>query len=131
MPVKTPLRYMGRAKTPWAKRRVRHVRVRRQVSGTPERPRLAVFRSLRHIYAQVIDDTQGRTLATASDMEAGLRTNGAAGTKKEAAGRVGALVAQRARDAGVTRVVFDRGGYLYHGRVRELAEAARKGGLEF
>ena len=131
MPIKTPLRYMGRAKTPWAKRRVRHVRVRRQVSGTPERPRLAVFRSLRHIYAQVIDDTQGRTLAAASDMEPGLRTNGAAGAKKEAAGRVGALVAQRALDAGVKRIVFDRGGYLYHGRVRELAEAARKGGLDF
>ena len=102
---------MGRAKTPC--------------------PRLAVFCSLRHIYAQVIDDTQGRTLATASDMEPGLRTNGAAGTKKETAGRVGALVAQRALDAGVSRVVFDRGGYLYHGRVRELAEAARKGGLDF
>ena len=131
MRVKTPLRYMGRAKTPWAKRRVRHIRVRRQVSGTPERPRLAVFRSLRHIYAQVIDDTQGCTLVMASDMDSGLHANGATGTKKDAAGRVGALVAQRALDAGVTRVVFDRGGYLYHGRVRELAEAARKGGLEF
>jgi large subunit ribosomal protein L18 len=107
----------------------RHERVRHKVTGTAERPRLAVFRSNRHIVAQVIDDVAGRTLAAASSVESGLRTgptgNVAAATK------VGELVAQRAKEKGVTRVVFDRGGTRYHGRVAALADAAREAGLEF
>jgi len=122
---------MGKAKTAWAKRRVRHRRVRRVVAGTAERPRLVVFRSIRHIYAQVIDDTQGITLATASDLDAELRGDSASQTKSETAATVGVLVAERARAAGVSRVVFDRGGYLYHGRVRALADGARTKELEF
>ncbi|MBI2917217.1 MAG: 50S ribosomal protein L18 [Chloroflexi bacterium] len=109
----------------------RHSRVRRRVSGTGQLPRLCVFRSLSHIYAQVIDDTVGRTLATASSLEAGLRSQDGQGKKVDMARRVGALVAQRARELGVKQVVFDRGGYQYHGRVRALAEAARESGLEF
>ena len=104
----------------------RHVRVRRKVSGTAERPRLAVFRSNRHIYAQLIDDRTGRTLAAAGT----LAVQGD-GDKKAAAARVGAELAARARSAGIGSVVFDRGGYRYHGRVRALAEAAREGGLDF
>jgi large subunit ribosomal protein L18 len=107
----------------------RHRRVRRKVRGTPERPRLAVSRSNRNIVAQVIDDTAGRTLAAAGTIEADLR--GGATGNKEAASKVGRLVAERAKAAGVTRVVFDRGGFLYHGRVAALAEAARQAGLEF
>ncbi|MCU0270520.1 MAG: 50S ribosomal protein L18 [Acidimicrobiales bacterium] len=107
----------------------RHARVRKQVHGTAERPRLAVFRSNRHISAQVIDDRSGRTLAAASSVEASLRA-GSTGNA-EAARKVGELVAERARAAGVERVVFDRGGYLYHGRVAALADAARNAGLEF
>jgi large subunit ribosomal protein L18 len=103
--------------------------VRKLVRGTPERPRLAVFRSNRHISAQVIDDIAGRTLAAASTVEASLRS-GATGNKT-AAGQVGRLVAERARAAGVTKVVFDRGGFLYHGRVAAVADAAREAGLEF
>jgi len=118
-----------RGKTPQAARRRRHLRLRKRVVGTPERPRLAVFRSLSHIYAQVIDDTAGRTLAAASDLEADLR--GAGGVKSESAKRVGALIAERAKTAGVTRVVFDRGGFQYHGRVKALAESAREAGLSF
>jgi len=109
-------------------RKRRHHRVRKKVSGTPERPRLAVFRSNRHIVAQVIDDVAGRTLAAASTVEATLRT-GSTGTK-EAAATVGRLVAERAAEAGVTKVVFDRGGFAYHGRVAAVADAARKAGLE-
>jgi large subunit ribosomal protein L18 len=109
----------------------RHRRIRNRVQGTPERPRLCVFRSLKHIYAQVVDDSQGRTLAAASTLDVSLRGELAALPKVEEAGRVGALVAERARAAGVTKVVFDRGGYLYHGRVQRLADAAREGGLEF
>jgi len=131
VPIRTPHRYMGKAKTAWAKRRVRHRRVRRVVAGTAERPRLVVFRSIRHIYAQVIDDTQGITLATASDLDAELRGDSASQTKSETAATVGVLVAERARAAGVSRVVFDRGGYLYHGRVRALADGARTKELEF
>ncbi len=112
-----------------AARTKRHTRIRLRLAGTPERPRLAVFRSLNHIYAQVIDDTTGRTLAAASSLETGLR--GAEGTKTDDAKRVGQLVAQRARDAGVGQVVFDRAGFKYHGRVRSLAEAAREAGLDF
>ena len=131
MGIKTPHRYMGKAKTAWAKRRGRHRRVRRQVSGTAERPRLVVFRSIRHIYAQVIDDTQGITLAMASDLDSAFAAGSGGQTKKELATMVGSLVAERARAAGVSRVVFDRGGYLYHGRVRALADGARQKELEF
>jgi large subunit ribosomal protein L18 len=113
-----------------ARGRVRR-RVRQRVQGGKERPRLAVFKSGRHIYAQVIDDGSGSTLAHASSLDAGLRKESPKGASREAAGRVGVLVAERAKQAGVTRVVFDRGGYRYHGRVKALAEAARKGGLEF
>jgi len=119
----------NRKKTPQAARTRRHLRIRRRLSGTPERPRLAVYRSLTHIYAQVIDDVAGRTLAAASDLDADLRS--ATGTKRDAATRVGALVAERAKNAGVSQVVFDRGGFLYHGRVKALADAAREGGLSF
>jgi large subunit ribosomal protein L18 len=113
---------MSDAKTKREARVRRHIRVRRKVSGTAERPRLAVYRSNRHIYAQLIDDVAGRTLVSASDADA-------AGGKTDAAKAVGALIAQRAKDAGITTVVFDRGGRLYHGRVAALAEAAREGGL--
>jgi large subunit ribosomal protein L18 len=106
----------------------RHTRVRKQVQGSADRPRLAVFRSNRHISAQVIDDRAGRTLAAASTYEADLRDGS---SNKDAAAKVGRLVAERAKDAGVERVVFDRGGFLYHGRVASVAEAAREAGLEF
>ncbi|MDH7571036.1 MAG: 50S ribosomal protein L18 [Armatimonadota bacterium] len=109
----------------------RHLRVRKKVFGTAERPRLGVFRSSKHIYAQLIDDTQGRTLAAASTLEERLRSEGVKGANKEAAKKVGLLVAERAKERGVTKVVFDRGGYLYHGRVAALADGAREGGLEF
>ena len=107
----------------------RHFRVRKKVAGSPERPRLAVFRSNKHISAQLIDDDSGRTLAAASSVEAGLR--GVSGGNIDAAGKVGSLVASRARAAGITAVVFDRGGFAYHGRVAALADAARAEGLEF
>jgi large subunit ribosomal protein L18 len=107
----------------------RHRRVRKKVRGTPERPRLAVFRSNRHISAQVIDDLNGRTLAAASTLETELRGQPTANVT--AATAVGQLLGSRARAAGVTRVVFDRGGFLYHGRVAAVAEAARQTGLEF
>jgi large subunit ribosomal protein L18 len=106
----------------------RHNRVRKKVHGTTERPRLAVYRSNRHISAQVIDDTTGRTIAAASTVEADLR--GDATGNKDAATKVGRLVAERAKAAGVERVVFDRGGFLYHGRVAAVADAAREAGLE-
>lgn len=107
----------------------RHRRVRKRVLGSASRPRLAVFRSARHIYAQVVDDTTGRTLASASTLDADLRTQ--SGNKKERAAKVGALVAQRAKAAGIEQVAFDRGGYAYHGRIAALADAAREGGLSF
>jgi large subunit ribosomal protein L18 len=107
----------------------RHARIRAKVSGTAERPRLAVFRSNRHIVAQVIDDSIGHTIAAASTVEASIR--GGATGNVEAAKAIGALVAERAKDKGVTAVVFDRGGSTYHGRVAALAEAARAAGLEF
>jgi large subunit ribosomal protein L18 len=107
----------------------RHDRIRLKLAGTGVRPRLAIFRSLSHIYAQVIDDTSGSTLAAASSLEASLR--GATGTKTDDAKRVGQLVAERAKAAGVGKVVFDRAGFKYHGRVRSLAEAAREAGLDF
>jgi len=112
-----------------AARQKRHERIRLSVEGGPSRPRLAVFRSLKHIYAQVIDDQAGRTLAAASDLDVDLR--GSDGTKSEGAARVGQLIAQRARSAGVERVVFDRAGFRYHGRIKSLADAARAAGLEF
>ncbi len=109
----------------------RHLRVRKKVVGTPQRPRLCVFRSHKHIYAQVIDDTKGHTLVAASDLEPGLRTQSVGKPKKERAALVGELLARRALDQGITKVVFDRGGYKYHGRVKALAEAARQAGLQF
>jgi large subunit ribosomal protein L18 len=113
-----------------ARGRVR-VRIRARVRGHKERPRLAIFKSGRHIYAQVIDDGDGSTLAHASSLDAGLRKDGGKGSNKDAAGKVGGLVAERAKKAGVKQVVFDRGGYRYHGRVKALAEGARAAGLEF
>jgi len=113
----TSIRRIGRSR--------RHARVRERVGGSAERPRLAVFRSLSHIYAQVIDDRAGRTLAAASDLDV------KSGKKSERAAQVGKLVAERARDKGVGEVVFDRGGYRYHGRVKALADAARSAGLRF
>jgi large subunit ribosomal protein L18 len=105
----------------------RHRRVRKKVWGGTARPRLAVFRSNRHIYAQLVDDDNGRTLAAASSLDAEVK--GQTGDKKDVAKAVGGLIARRAKDAGVNRAVFDRGGRLYHGRVRSLAEGAREGGL--
>ena len=109
--------------------RRRHSRVRRRVKGTSDRPRLAIFRSNQHIYAQVIDDTEHKTLAAAStlDKDAGVKV----GSNTEAAAAVGKLIAERAKSAKISQVVFDRGGNLYHGRVAALADAAREGGLEF
>ncbi len=107
----------------------RHFRVRRRVGGTSARPRLVVTRSLRHIVAQLVDDSQGRTLASASSMDASLRSG--EGSKSDIAGKVGALLAERARAAGITKVVFDRGGNKYAGRIAALAQAARDAGLEF
>src|SRR5688572_20461413 len=107
-----------------------HTRVRRKVRGTAERPRLAVFKSLQHIYAQVIDDANGRTIAQASTADKDLKGTHA-GANAAAAKAVGALIAERVREAGVTRVVFDRAGYRYHGNIKALADAAREKGLEF
>jgi len=109
----------------------KHERVRKRIKGTTERPRLNVFRSLHHIYAQVIDDTTGKTLVAASTLDPAVKGKLKSYGNKDAAKEVGKLVAQKAVDAGIKQVVFDRGGYLYHGRVKELAEAAREAGLEF
>ena len=106
----------------------RHMRVRAKISGTPERPRLSVFRSAKHIYAQIIDDVDGVTLASASSMEKGFEGFGG---NIEAAHKVGKTVGERAKAKGIDTVVFDRGGYVYHGRVKALAEGAREGGLQF
>lgn len=143
---------MSEKKTARAARLRRHQRVRERVVGTPQRPRLCVFRSLKHIYAQIIDDQAGHTLVAASDLEAGvhLRTDGKkaarpkkrasapekappaqAKAKKEVAGLVGSLLAERAKEKGIKMVVFDRGGYRFHGRVKALAEAVREAGLQF
>ncbi|MFN2567074.1 MAG: 50S ribosomal protein L18 [Gemmatimonadaceae bacterium] len=108
-----------------AQRHRRHLRVRKKVSGTAERPRLVVFRSDKHIYAQLVDDDTGRTIATVSSLKV------ADGKKSEKAAEVGKQVAVIAKDKGITRVVFDRGGYKYHGRVKAVADGAREGGLEF
>jgi large subunit ribosomal protein L18 len=112
-----------------ASRIKRHSRLRLTLTGTTERPRLAVFRSINQIYAQLIDDSAGKTLASASSLESGLRAS--KGTKTDHAKQVGKLLAERARAAGVKQVVFDRGGFRYHGRVRALADAAREAGLDF
>jgi large subunit ribosomal protein L18 len=115
----------GVPKTGTERRFKRHLRVRNKISGTAERPRLVVFRSLKHIYAQLVDDTTHRTLATVSDL--GIEQ----GKKGERASEVGKLIAERAKTAGITRVVFDRAGYRYHGRIKAVADGAREGGLEF
>lgn len=114
-----------------AVRQGRHLRTRKYIKGTAERPRLNVYRSLNHIYAQVIDDDAMHTLAAASTLDAELRASLEEKTKSEAAALVGELIARRALEKGVKQVVFDRGGYLYTGRVQQLAEGARKAGLEF
>ncbi|TQN33030.1 LSU ribosomal protein L18P [Haloactinospora alba] len=112
-----------------ASRARRHLRVRKKISGTPQRPRLVVTRSSKHMVAQIVDDTQGHTLASASSMDPTIRAVG--GTKTEKSHKVGELLAQRAADAGISAVVFDRGGYRYHGRIAAMADSARSGGLEF
>ncbi len=112
-------------------RRKRHLRIRRRLSGAPERPRLNVFRSHKHIYAQVIDDVAGHTLASASTVDLELQGKAVGKSKTEQSELVGKLVAERALDAGIKEVVFDRGGYVYHGRIKALADAAREAGLKF
>lgn len=119
---------MSRAWNKQTTRIRRHLIVRKKISGTSERPRLNVFRSAKHIYAQLIDDVKGVTLASASTAEKAFEGNGG---NKGAAHNIGLLIAERAKKQGIKCVVFDRGGYLYHGRVKELAEGAREGGLEF
>jgi large subunit ribosomal protein L18 len=116
---------MAKAQTAASKRERRHVRVRRTLSGTEQRPRLVVFRSLKHIYAQLVDDSRNHTIATVGDLD--ILTM----KKSEKATEVGKRIAERAKAAGITKVVFDRAGYQYHGRVKAVAEGARKGGLEF
>jgi large subunit ribosomal protein L18 len=113
------------------KRIKRHLRIRKKVFGTSERPRLSVFRSEKHIYAQIIDDTKGHTLVSASTLDPDLRARIAKTYNKEAAKEVGKLVAQKALSKGISQVVFDRGGFKFHGRIRELADAAREAGLKF
>ena len=108
-----------------------HTRIRRKLSGTTERPRLTVFRSVQHIYAQVIDDSKGSTVVAASSLEKSNRDRLKTGGNLDAAKSIGTAVAERAKAAGITRVVFDRGGYQYHGRIKALADAARAAGLEF
>ncbi len=122
---------MALPKTRKGRRVMRHARVRRKVKGTSGRPRLAVFRSLNHVYAQLIDDSKGVTLAAASTLDAEVRGQQAGQGKSEISKAVGGLIARRAKAQGITEVVFDRAGYKYHGRVKVLAEAAREGGLVF
>ena len=109
----------------------RHARLRKMMAGTPERPRLSVFRSLKHMYAQIVDDSRGVTLAAASTLDPELRPQVKGKKKGEAGDLVGQLIARRALEKGIKKVVFDRGGYKYHGRIKALADAARKAGLEF
>lgn len=109
----------------------RHLRVRKKIQGTTERPRLNIFRSSKHVYAQLIDDVKGVTIASASTQDKELKEGISNGGNIEAATKVGALIAERAKKAGIEKVIFDRGGYLYHGRVKALADAAREAGLEF
>ena len=113
------------------KRQVRHRRVRATITGTPERPRLNVYRSAKNIYAQIIDDVAGNTIVSASTLDADIKGQAANGGNKEAAKLVGTAVAKKAIEKGIDNVVFDRGGYLYHGRIKELAEGAREAGLKF
>ncbi|HKM17999.1 MAG TPA: 50S ribosomal protein L18 [Limnochordia bacterium] len=112
-------------------RKRRHLRMRKEVIGTPERPRLSVYRSLNHMYAQIIDDTEGKTLVAASSVEPELRNKLSNTKNKVAAKEVGLLIAKRALEKGITKVVYDRGGNIYHGRIAALADGAREGGLEF
>lgn len=112
-------------------RKRRHFRVRRKLSGTVQRPRLNVFRSLKHIYAQLVDDVTGTTLASASSLDSSVSEGRGSCGNKAAARQVGTMIAQKAAEKGIKEVVFDRGGYLYHGRVKELADGAREAGLEF
>ena len=120
---------MDKAKQKRLARQHRHIRVRQRVQGTIERPRLCVFRSLRHIYAQIVDDTRGHTLVSATTLDAEVRAEAQGKGKADQAKVVGRVLARRALDAGISKVVFDRGGYRYHGRVEALARAAREGGL--
>jgi len=129
MAVTTKSRGRGKAGARAASRKRRHVRVRKKVTGNAARPRLAVNRSARHIFAQLIDDGAGHTLASASTLDASIRD--ATGDKKARAHQVGQLLASRAKEAGISTAVFDRGGYAYHGRVAALADGAREGGLKF
>ena len=122
---------MKRQKTAYHARLRRHLRVRKKVQGTPQRPRLSVYRSLSHIYAQVIDDDAGHTIAAASDVEADVRGSKNGKKKTDVAKVVGELVGKRAIEQGVSEVVLDRGGYRYHGRVKALADGARSAGLQF
>ncbi|PKB78474.1 MAG: 50S ribosomal protein L18 [SAR202 cluster bacterium Io17-Chloro-G9] len=122
---------MPRDKNAVKLRAVRHIRLRKKVTGGPQRPRLCVFRSLRHIYAQVIDDTAGNTLAAASSQETASDRGAGQTAKISVAAAVGKLVAERAQAKGINQVVFDRGGYKFHGRVKALAEASREAGLVF
>ena len=121
---------MAKIKTREARYR-RHYRVRQKISGSSARPRLCVFRSLNHIYAQIIDDSQSNTLVSASTLDAEMKSNGNGKSKTDEAGLVGQLLAKRAVAKGISEVAFDRGGYKYHGRVKALADAAREGGLKF
>ncbi len=118
-------------KNPIVMRKIRHERVRRRLRGTAERPRLAVYRSIQHIYAQVIDDDRHHTVVAASTLDPAVIGDGGKVSKTEIARRVGGLVAERALEQGVKQVVFDRGGFMYHGRIRALADEARKSGLVF
>ncbi len=122
---------MTKIRTNKARRVMRHIRVRRKISGTQERPRLSVYRSLNHVYVQLIDDTQGVTITSASSVESTIKSQRDGKSKTAVAELVGELVSERAKEKGVSQVVFDRGGYKYHGRVKALADAARKGGLVF
>ncbi|HBQ64993.1 MAG TPA: 50S ribosomal protein L18 [Clostridiales bacterium] len=122
---------MGRGKSSNENRLARHARVRKKISGTAELPRLNVFRSLNQIYAQIIDDTKGITLVSASSMDKEIKESITVHGNKQAAREVGRLVGKRAQGKGIKAVVFDRGGYIYHGRVKELADGAREAGLEF
>lgn len=122
---------MAKIKTKRERHDQKHARVRQKVVGTSERPRLCVFRSLNHIYVQVIDDSIGATLTSASSLDKEFKGSSLRGSNKEGAKKVGELVAQRALEKGISQVVFDRGGYLYHGRVKCLAEGAREKGLQF
>jgi len=119
------MRIVGVPKSGAQRRYKRHLRIRNKITGTPERPRLVVFRSLKHIYAQLVDDTKSKTIMTVSDLSVEQ------GKKSERAAEVGRQLAERAKAAGISRVVFDRAGYRYHGRIKAVADGARKGGLEF